>query len=1408
MGFKNILSTASIGIILLLAISSGFTYCLYMDVESSRGNTFGAWTSTLWKQTTEADFSAGVLSDVDVSSSPGDVIIEGHGDSVSWYDGTWRSRKGIVLNNSGSALSDYQVKVDLIYDNQMQPDFDDIRFVDSDGSTQLFCWLDDYTASTSATFWVRVPYIPPGNKTIYIYYGNDDAVSVSNGSQTFLFYDDFEEDDPGDVPQGWTIKDSNSNIWNFTNSRDYIYDSSKIEFEGGYAQLINNSAPEWWNGDWGYRVYLDVNTSSYNRTDSVITWNANFTSLLDNPALTFDKNSIRVIEYDPLGNILGERTSQFIKGSSYNASNKAAGDLIWLLNGFTPSNTSRYYYVYFDTTTNPKSEPEYTNISMNTNTTYANNGVWYEIDEKLHWKIHKTMGGLYNDISWNDSTSTYTYSTTDHWEFGTNIRPATDQPHMNASFDNMITDTPEVGPVRVRFYQHYSDGSYVETIYYKDQPWMKVIYHNNTDWNGNDWEVESVSEVGKKVSFNYWDSPDYQNAVMAGSLSSILYNVNMTGEWKPTVFDDSEWHDNPSKLMSNRSQHSVEWYFIYKGPAINTSTKAKPIIKEVITPVNVTLGTVSNPSYPSDVPSIQPVTGYSYDAICNFSSIPGPANQGEISYQISNDNISWYYHDGTSWVASSGFAQTNSIEEVESHIGSLEDDIGPGTFYFKAFLYRDGTQQVQLDELTVSKSTVEVRSDAGNKVLYDGNGGGGNIVAGNSSWTDIACRQMFRSIDGNVSHAGLVVHYTNETREIYGGIVNSTTTQLRERNESASWADGSGWNQIGGNWNISNVGTSWHMQELRVLNNTLEFYLDDVYVGNATLHPDAPSSGKTGFWSQYGEEGYRDEHIVRRYSYPEPIAVAGSKEYWYEISGYQKKITINHTMVEANLTDFPVLINLLSDTDLVTHAQADGDDILFTDSDNNKLSHEIEEYNSSTGKLIAWVKVPDLSNTTDTEIYMHYGNPTCESQENATNVWDSNFQMVQHMEETSGTHEDSTMQKNNLTPQGKLTQTATGIIGGADYYDGTDDYLSRTDSELNGDIPAKSTGSANNFTLSAWIKLDTSGNRHPIITKQGDWDNQMDRGFLFGVNETNTLEFQVFRGDVDPADRSEIFSTQSLSTDKWHYAVATYQYISDGHSQMRLFLNGMQNGSKDDAYGPPIENTRDFFIGRYYWGDSYQKYFKGDIDEVRISNTVRSQSWIKTSYNNQYSSSAFYDIGVECDCPTTTTGRIESQVFAADSENYNKKITINQTKVAGNLTDFPVLISLSADANLAAHAQNDGDDIFFITADATRLSHEIEEYNSSTGKLIAWVKVPNLSNTTDTDIYMHYGNSTCGSQENATGVWDRNYIMVQHMIDLNSTTTEDSTSNNYDGTKTNISEPLEVEGMVGKGQYFDGSNEK
>jgi hypothetical protein len=114
----------------------------------------------------------------------------------SWWNASWDYRKTITITElSGSTLTDYQIGLTVSYDSDMQPDFADIRFIDSDNTTELGHWRQSYTASSSAIFWVKVPSIPAsGTKKIYMYYGNLAASSASSGAATFDFFDDFSGD--------------------------------------------------------------------------------------------------------------------------------------------------------------------------------------------------------------------------------------------------------------------------------------------------------------------------------------------------------------------------------------------------------------------------------------------------------------------------------------------------------------------------------------------------------------------------------------------------------------------------------------------------------------------------------------------------------------------------------------------------------------------------------------------------------------------------------------------------------------------------------------------------------------------------------------------------------------------------------------------------------------------------------------------------------------------------------------------------------------------------------------------------------------------------------------------------------------------------------------------------------------
>ncbi|MFH0846961.1 MAG: hypothetical protein V1894_02740 [Chloroflexota bacterium] len=64
-----------IAVLMLSGLTAGLTVTYFNDQESSAGNTGTAWTSAQWTQTSQADFNAGVLNNVDTATAPGDVTL-------------------------------------------------------------------------------------------------------------------------------------------------------------------------------------------------------------------------------------------------------------------------------------------------------------------------------------------------------------------------------------------------------------------------------------------------------------------------------------------------------------------------------------------------------------------------------------------------------------------------------------------------------------------------------------------------------------------------------------------------------------------------------------------------------------------------------------------------------------------------------------------------------------------------------------------------------------------------------------------------------------------------------------------------------------------------------------------------------------------------------------------------------------------------------------------------------------------------------------------------------------------------------------------------------------------------------------------------------------------------------------
>jgi len=364
--------------------------------------------------------------------------------------------------------------------------------------------------------------------------------------------------------------------------------------------------------------------------------------------------------------------------------------------------------------------------------------------------------------------------------------------------------------------------------------------------------------------------------------------------------------------------------------------------------------------------------------------------------------------------------------------------------------------------------------------------------------------------------------------------------------------------------------------------------------------------------SSFSSKSYGDDNVGKVFA-----------DDWYD-SGwqYRKKITIDHTKVDDDLTDFPVLVSLDTDADLAAHAQDDFDDILFTDSNQIKLPHEIEDYDNTTGELRAWVKA-DLADLTDTELYIYYGNNSCGNQENVNDVWSNGYAMVQHLEESppndTGVHYDSTSNGNNGTPKnfnGVVGSRTDGIgkINGADEFN-TDDYI---------DIGNRVTSAVDNFTVSLWLYPDTDS--HSYLHKIAFYNGDDDGGWGFGLGDVNDTKVMALYGGVAWID-----SGYSIPSDAWYQIVL----VRDSGTT-KFYVNGSQTPNTS-LQAPNVPNDHCLIANEF----GQDRYIDDRIDEVRVSTTSRSGQWISTQFSNQGDPGSFYVLSDETE-----------QEFGDEPDNY------------------------------------------------------------------------------------------------------------------------------------------------------------
>lgn len=212
-----------------------------------------------------------------------------------------------------------------------------------------------------------------------------------------------------------------------------------------------------------------------------------------------------------------------------------------------------------------------------------------------------------------------------------------------------------------------------------------------------------------------------------------------------------------------------------------------------------------------------------------------------------------------------------------------------------------------------------------------------------------------------------------------------------------------------------------------------------------------------------------------------------------------------------------------------------------------------------------------------------------------------------------------------------------GKFGNAVDLDGTNDHVT---------LPAGVVNGLTNFTIAAWVNLDTVSN----------WSRIFDFGTGTTVNmfltprsgQTGPVRFAITTGG--PNGEQRISGTAALPSGAWTHVAVTL----NGTTGV-LYVNGAEVGRNNAMSLTPssLGNTTQNYIGRSQY--SADPYINGRVDEFRIYNTALSAANVAALYTEQ----------IPAAIPSTPTGLSATAISgsridlawnaSAGTTNYNVK---------------------------------------------------------------------------------------------------------------------------------------------------------
>ena len=334
------------------------------------------------------------------------------------------------------------------------------------------------------------------------------------------------------------------------------------------------------------------------------------------------------------------------------------------------------------------------------------------------------------------------------------------------------------------------------------------------------------------------------------------------------------------------------------------------------------------------------------------------------------------------------------------------------------------------------------------------------------------------------------------------------------------------------------------------------------------------------------------------------------KDWWNDKWQYRKKLSFNTAAdganIKENLKEFPLLVRLHSGNFNFVNAKEDGTDLRFVTSDGQTLlKHHIERYDSIDEIALIWVDVPKLSAGSAQEyIWLYYGNNDAVGGQDSKGSYDPDQVVVMHLAELEGPPLDSTAYGNNAS-EFKGTPGLPAIIGTGMALSGIDDGIV---------IPqTPSMDFTGGFTFSVWVRPPEQLENAGLFTMSND------RGGEINIGIEDSMIFCRVKSDTGKVTSTD--KSTGLAPMTWQHLAVTIipsQRIS-------IYLDGIESTwvRFEDSIPSP---GQDIIIGN---NNERNLPFAGDLDEINIAKTVRSQSYIRLCYLSQGMDSQFIKFNEE-----------------------------------------------------------------------------------------------------------------------------------------------------------------------------------